>query len=125
MSKSSVGIDSSVQNVTWATAAEAEALFTENSVVTPWALSRSTSKYGSSRVAAGTSSIVPISATARWVGSKRPQNRTARARLLLIPSSPHDKTKFTDWREHRQTSSGTDRWSLHLILELMTIPRQA
>ncbi len=40
----------------------ADALLTENRVVTPFGLSRSTSKYGSSRVAAGTSSMVQITA---------------------------------------------------------------
>jgi hypothetical protein len=50
--------------VTCATAAEAEALLTENRVVIPPELVRSTSKYGTSSVAAGTSSMVQSSATA-------------------------------------------------------------
>ena len=46
--------------MTCASTAVAEALLIENRVLTPFGLFRSTSKYGSSRVAAGTSSIVSM-----------------------------------------------------------------
>src|SRR5688500_1203382 len=77
MSKSRVGIDWSVHKVTWATAAEAEALLTENRVVMPSLSSRFTSKYGSSRVAAGTSSMVQISAIAGVARAARAKRATA------------------------------------------------
>src|SRR6185295_13147716 len=64
MLKSSTGTDRSDQTTTWARMAVADALLIENRVVTPFGSSRATSKYGRRRVAAGTSSIVQINATA-------------------------------------------------------------
>src|SRR5262249_27667475 len=73
----------SVHSVTWASAADAALedrsggvpklplLTIENTVVMPLGWSRSTSKYGSSSVAAGTLSMVPSSALARAAGMIR------------------------------------------------------
>ncbi len=60
MLKSNVGTDRSDHKTTWARTAVADALLIENRVLIPFGLFRSTSKYGSNRVAAGTSSIVQI-----------------------------------------------------------------
>ena len=43
----------SLHNVTWAMIAVADELFTENNVVVPSGLLRSTSKYGNNRVVPG------------------------------------------------------------------------
>src|SRR6185436_14202238 len=64
MLKSRTGTERSDQTTTWARMAVADALLIENRVVTPFGSSRATSKYGRRRVAAGTSSIVQINATA-------------------------------------------------------------
>src|SRR6185295_12546368 len=73
MLKSRTGTDRSDQTTTWAKAAVADALLIENRVVTPFGLLRSTSKYGSSSVAAGTSSMVQITASAWPPRAKRPK----------------------------------------------------
>src|SRR5580693_6041998 len=64
MLKSSTGTERSDQMTTWTRTAVAEALLTENRVVSPFGSLRSTSKYGSSSVAAGTSSMVQMTAEA-------------------------------------------------------------
>ena len=51
--EANTGMPMSLQTVTCARTAVADALFTENNVFMPWPLSRSTSKYGRSSVAAG------------------------------------------------------------------------
>src|SRR6202035_226986 len=89
MLKSRTGTDRSDHTTTWARIAVAEALFTENRVVIPFPFARSTSKYGNSKVAAGTSSTVQMTAPA---GPARP-NRETRTR--------HSATRFIEtplWR---------------------------
>src|SRR4030095_6115963 len=73
MLKSRTGTDRSDHTTTWARAAVAEALLIENRVVTPLGVVRSTSKYGSSSVAAGTSSMVQITASAWPPRARRPR----------------------------------------------------
>src|SRR5436305_10511427 len=73
MLKSRTGTERSDQTTTWARTAVAEALLMENRVVSPFGLPRSTSKYGSSSVAAGTSSIVQITASAWPPRASRPK----------------------------------------------------
>src|ERR1700730_6740931 len=80
MLKSSTGTDRSDHMTTWTSTAVAEALLTENRVVSPVGLFRSTSKYGSSSVAAGTASMVQIVATAWPPRASRPM----RARLSAV-----------------------------------------
>src|SRR3990167_7418874 len=55
-SKANVGTAQSVQSVTFARTELDSAFTTENSVVRPFGSSRSSSKYGTSKVAAGTTS---------------------------------------------------------------------
>src|SRR5580693_1133086 len=90
MLKSSTGTERSDQMTTWTRTAVADALLTENSVVNPFGSLRSTSKYGSSSVAAGTSSIVQMTADA---GATRASNPTNTRRQLVTraikPSFPH------------------------------------
>src|SRR5713226_3502144 len=74
MLKSSTGTDRSDQSTTCTSTAVAEALLTENSVVNPFGLFRSTSKYGSSSVAAGTASMVQITAVAGAPTDSNPAN---------------------------------------------------
>src|SRR5258707_10762 len=74
MLKSRTGTDRSDQITTWTKMAVAEALLTENSVVNPFGLLRSTSKYGSSNVAAGTASMVQITALAGAATDSNPAN---------------------------------------------------
>src|SRR4030095_7622650 len=86
MLKSSTGTDRSDHTTTWARIAVAEALLTENRVVTPLALDKSTSKYGSSSVAAGTSSMVQMTACAWPPRASRP--RSARhINVLFMPDN--------------------------------------
>src|SRR5687768_1062184 len=70
----------------------------ENSVVTPFVLFRSTSKYGSSRVAAGTSSMVPISADDAPANVRKPSRarQTAILDLILAISSPRVSSHLDD-----------------------------
>src|SRR3954452_10611316 len=58
MLKSNTGTERSVHTTTCASTAVAEALLIESRVLIPFGLPKSTSKYGSSNVAAGTSSMV-------------------------------------------------------------------
>src|SRR3954463_9296253 len=51
-----------------------EALFTENRVVSPFGLLRSTSKYGSSSVAAGETSMLQMIADAGTAKASRPES---------------------------------------------------
>src|SRR5262245_31063650 len=81
MLKSRTGTERSDQTTTWARMAVADALLTENRVVTPFGLSRSTSKYGSSKVAPGTSSIVQRTAQTGLAVMSAPP--TARERRIL------------------------------------------
>src|SRR5215472_7814181 len=91
MLKSSTGTERSVQMTTWTRIAVAEALLTENSVVNPFGLLRSTSKYGSSKVAAGTSSIVQMTAAAgaetanSETRASSPTLQTARTARFIYP----------------------------------------
>src|SRR3954469_2707419 len=64
MLKSKTGTERSVQTATWAITAVAEALLIENKVATPCGLPRSCSKYGSSRVAAGSGAVLRTAAPA-------------------------------------------------------------
>src|SRR3954468_3500319 len=64
MLKARTGTDRSLQSVMWASTATFEELFTENSVVSPFGSLRSTSKYGSSSVAAGATSTLQRAADA-------------------------------------------------------------
>ncbi len=76
MLKSSTGTERSDQTTTCASTAVAEALLTENRVPWPHWFPRSTSKYGSSSVAAGTSSTVQITARAGTDASRPASSRT-------------------------------------------------
>src|SRR5579862_6779778 len=80
MLKSSTGTDRSDHTTTCTRTAVAEALLTENSVVNPFGLLRSTSKYGNSSVAAGTASMVQMTAPAWPPRASRPK----RARLSAV-----------------------------------------
>src|SRR6476619_4598161 len=93
MLKSRTGTERSDQTTTWARTAVADALLTENRVVTPFGLSRSTSKYGSNRVAAGTSSIVQISAVAGPV--VRTKQNDANRSCLPSMGGPPDLNPLT------------------------------
>src|SRR5215510_13213689 len=92
MLKSRTGTERSDQTTTWARTAVADALLTENRVVTPFGLSRSTSKYGSNSVAAGTSSIVQMTATACPPRARRPRSATERITFFMQALSFHTKT---------------------------------
>src|SRR6202035_5895431 len=83
MLKSRTGTDRSDHTTTWARIAVAEALFTENRVVIPFPFARSTSKYGNSKVAAGTSSIVQMTAPA-GIAIPRMAMRTRHSTALCI-----------------------------------------
>src|SRR5947208_10607599 len=86
MLKSSTGTDRSDHTVTCASTAVAEALLIENSVVNPFGLLRSTSKYGRSSVAAGTASMVQMTAPA---GTTAPmphsRNTPGTSRFISLP----------------------------------------
>src|SRR5438270_4126052 len=87
MLKSRTGTERSDQITTWTSAAVAEALLTENSVVNPFGLLRSTSKYGNSSVAAGTASMVQITAdigAARAIAPTSTRHKTTRFIGLLL-----------------------------------------
>ncbi len=88
MLKSSTGTERSDHNTTWTSAAVAEALLTENRVVSPFGLLRSTSKYGSSKVAAGTSSIVQITAYAWPPRARRPRRARHSAVFFMTDNLP-------------------------------------
>src|SRR5262249_8487808 len=88
MLKSSTGTERSVQMTTWTSTAVAEALLTENSVVNAFGLLRSTSKYGSSKVAAGTSSIVQITAYAWPLRARRPSRARHSAVFFMTDNLP-------------------------------------
>src|SRR6185436_11862775 len=83
MLKSRTGTERSDQTTTWARMAVADALLIENRVVTPFGSSRATSKYGRRRVAAGTSSIVQINATACPPRARR-ASRARQSAVLFI-----------------------------------------
>src|SRR5260370_4385749 len=93
MLKSSTGTDRSDQITTWTRIAVAEALLTENSVVNPFGLLRSTSKYGSSSVAAGTASIVQITAAAGAAASNNPAITRPRATRAMSTSSSFTRSE--------------------------------
>src|SRR5688500_1788806 len=63
------------------------ALLTEKIVLTPFGSSRATSKYGRSKVAAGTLSMVPISARAGGPEAAR-ASRSSPVRTCLMDSPP-------------------------------------
>ena len=63
--------------------AVADALLIENSVVNPFGLDRSSWKYGSNNVAAGTSSTVQIVATACPLRARRPNSARQSAVFLM------------------------------------------
>src|SRR5258708_25517680 len=89
MLKSSTGTDRSDQSTTCTSTAVAEALLTENSVVSPFGVLRSTSKYGSSSVAAGTASMAQITALAGAATDSNPANtRPIAIRDISVPSPP-------------------------------------
>src|SRR6202023_3553926 len=88
MLKSRTGTDRSDQITTWTRIAVAEALLTENKVVNPFGLLRSTSKYGSSSVAAGTSSIVQMTAAAGLETANSATTASRFRRLTARLSSP-------------------------------------
>src|ERR1700730_2840638 len=88
MLKSSTGTERSDQMTTWTRIAVAEALLTENKVVNPFGLLRSTSKYGSSSVAAGTSSMVQMTADAGATRASNPTNRRQLETRAIKPSFP-------------------------------------
>src|SRR6202035_4887286 len=86
MLKSRTGTDRSDHTTTWARIAVAEALFTENRVVIPFPFARSTSKYGNSRVAAGTSSTVQMTAPAGPATDNRPtRTKKSATRFMVTP----------------------------------------
>src|SRR5690242_6968682 len=61
MLKSSTGYERSVQTVTWAICGRFETLVTVHNVSSSWPLTRLTSKYGSSSVAAGATPMSQLS----------------------------------------------------------------
>src|SRR5579864_607534 len=92
MLKSSTGTDRSDQTTMCTRMAVAEALLTENSVVNPFGLLRSTSKYGSSSVAAGTASMVQITACAGAATDSNPTNtRPIATRAMCGPPLRHPR----------------------------------
>src|SRR6185312_7048979 len=93
MLKASTGTDRSLQIVTWASTVWADELFTETSVLSPFGLLRSTSKYGSSSVAAGATSRLQMAADAgteevRSIESAPTSTRHFISHLFLLDSSP-------------------------------------
>src|ERR1700743_760365 len=88
MLKSRTGTDRSDHTTTWARTAVADALLTENRVVNPLGLLRSTSKYGSSSVAAGTASSVQITAETGAAAASNPTNTRPRATRAIVLTSP-------------------------------------
>src|SRR6185295_13802392 len=84
MLKSSTGTDRSDQTTTWARMAVAEALLIENRVVTPFTLSRSTSKYGRRRVAAGTSSTEQMTALAGALSARMARSTRPRVDFFIV-----------------------------------------
>src|SRR3954447_1888033 len=104
MLKASTGTDRSLQIVTWASTAWADELFTETSVVSPFGLLRSTSKYGSSSVAAGETSMlqrVACAGTARTMSES-----TARSTRHFINAPPPDCASV---RERRRVGTSYRR----------------
>src|SRR6185436_8397298 len=83
MLKSRTGTERSDQTTTWARMAVADALLIENRVVTPFGSSRATSKYGRSRVAAGTSSIVQINALAGTLNARTARSTRPRTDFFI------------------------------------------
>src|SRR5436305_5530056 len=93
MLKSTTATDRSDQTTRWARTAADDALLIENSVVSPFGLLRSTSKYGRSSVAAGTASMVQMTADAGGTENSRAENasRSTVRRISHLPffgSSP-------------------------------------
>src|SRR6185312_1314060 len=90
MLKSRTGDERALQRITWARTATAAELFTENRVLGPLALSKSTSKYGSSSVAAGVTSTLHMVARAGTTGTIRHASaRPTRSFIsLLLPVLP-------------------------------------
>src|SRR5829696_49137 len=86
MLKLRTGTDWSDQTTTFVSTAEAAELLIEKRVFTPSALSRSTSKYGNIRVAAGTLSIVPIVAAAGPARASRPARAIPGLLLMRLTS---------------------------------------
>src|SRR4051812_24871633 len=78
------GTDRSLQRVTWASTATFEELFTETSVVSAFGLPRSTSKYGSSSVAAGETSRLQTAAGAGATRAARSRAKVPRATKHFI-----------------------------------------
>src|SRR5947208_16572922 len=85
MLKSSTGTERSVHTTTCASTAVAEALLIESRVLTPFGFPRSTSKYGSSSVAAGTSSTVQRTARAGTDAKAAAITRTTVSFLMRAP----------------------------------------
>src|SRR6478672_5678389 len=104
MLKSSTGTERSDHTTTCASTAVAEALLTENTVSIPHMLSRSTSKYGSRRVAAGTASIVQI--TARPGAAARKPASSRRARQLFFMKLLLESVQWMKPRDSRESICG-------------------
>src|SRR5262245_60753230 len=118
MLKSRTGTDRSDQTTTWARMAVIEALLTENRVVTPFgSLHGETSKYGSSSVAAGTSSIVQISAEAEPANPSRHSRARQQAvrfiatLLLSILKRPTPKTTASYHNPVNSVHGAGTKWS--------------
>src|SRR5258708_3515894 len=116
MLKSRTGTDRSDQITTWTRIAVAEALLTENSVVNPFGLLRSTSKYGSSNVAAGTASTVQITAAAGAAASTNPAITRPRARRAM--SRPPFELRRPEGPAHRANCWIPERSCWHSIIRV-------
>src|SRR3954462_6820106 len=84
MLKARTGTDRSLQSVMWASTATLEELFTENRVVSPFGSLRSTSKYGSSSVAAGATSTLQSAADAGTAEAITRKEKTPRNTRFFI-----------------------------------------
>src|SRR5947199_3657146 len=102
MLKSSTGTERSVHTTTCASTAVAEALLIESRVLTPFGLPKSTSKYGSSSVAAGTSSTVHRMA---WAGTDAKAAAISRTTVsFLMRAPPWESSQMPLVGESRRTT---------------------